>query len=298
MKTIAFQALRSMSKFGAEEIPIYYDTETVKGEFEGVCKELKIFGLDFRLYDLLMGYWERKSDRDLVNFIDPMHPVENAIEFGVGTGYLLRLLAKKYPNAAIRGSDLSLSMLQASRDKLVKHGHSPDKIAIVRNPLASSTNLEEREGGSIALVQEDCRNIHAASESQDLIASSYLLDLLSPSQIREVLSEAERLLRPKGKAYLMTLTSDIGNDGTVIGDLEEKYFRIRNGFYAVYYRSEVLRRVSHALFEGYYTHCRPIHLSSYVKDFERLAETRSRNSYVRICGMPYLPVKIIEVTRQ
>lgn len=290
------KSVQKIKRFGKEEISIYYDTEAIKEEFNGVCKELKLIGLKFYLYDLLMGYWERRSDRDLLNFIDDSHAVKNVIELGVGTGYLLRRMAGKYPNARIRGSDLSISMLQVSKEKLIKHGYPPDGIKVVAEPCAADSG-ETYRGENIILAQEDCRRVNAPDASQDMIISSYLLDLLPPAQILEVLSEARRLLRPGGKAYLMTLTSDVEKGDGLFGRLKEFHFRMRNGFYALYYHSTFLRKISHTLFEGYYTHCRPIDLSSYIMQCENMIETRTRQSYVRICGVPYLPVKIVEVTR-
>lgn len=290
--------VEKLRTFGAEEIPIYYDPDDVQEEFDGVCKELNFFGLRFRLYDFLMGWWERKSDRDLVDFIDDSLPVTNAVELGVGTGYLLRLMARRYPLASIRGSDLSMAMLRVAKEKLVKHGHSPYDIEIVTEPSLVSEGMRFEQGDHIVLVREDCRNINVSDGSQDLIASSYLLDLLPPERILGVLAEIRRLLKPSGKAYLMTLTSDPEKKNGLFERLEYFHFRMRNGFYGLYYRSNLMRKFSHALFEGYYTHCRPIDLSSYVRQTSGLTETRARQSYIRICGAPYLPVKILEVARK
>jgi len=94
------------------------------------------------------------------------------------------------------------------------------------------------------------------------------------------------------------LTSEVEKGRNAVGRLKELHFRMRNGFYGLWYHSNMLRKVSHALFKGYYTHCRPIDLSSYIEQCRRLAETRTRQSYIRICGVPYVPVKIVEVIKQ
>jgi ubiquinone/menaquinone biosynthesis C-methylase UbiE len=292
-----FSLAETIRNFGIEEVPPYYDPEAIRDEFEGVARELNFFGAQFRLYDLLMGWWERKSDRDLLDFMNGSPPAASMTLLGVGTGYLLQLLAARYPAVRIRGSDLSLNMLEVAQDKLLSRGHSRDEVDVIPRHSGSGTCEHYREG-RILLVQEDCRRVDVPDASQDVVVTAYFLDLLSPDQIRQSLREVERLLKPGGRAHLMSLTSGIDNGCTFRGKAAALYFRMRNGFYALWYHSKLLRELSHALFDGYYTHCRPIGLSRYVGERASLSQTRSRISCIRICGIPYLPVKMIEVIRK
>lgn len=111
--------------------------------------------------------------------------VQSMIELGCGTGRLAeRLLRDHLPDGArYLGLDLSGRMATIARDRLSLFG-----------PRA-------------AVQQTDGRLSFApAAGSQDCVLATYVLDLLSPSDIRDVLAEAHRVLGSSGRLVLAGLT--------------------------------------------------------------------------------------------
>ncbi len=279
-----------------QQISIYFDPQAAQFEFDRVCKTIGVLGRRVPLYDVLMGWWERRSNRDLVAFVDCDLAVKRVVEMGVGTGYLLKLLVDKYPEARVTGLDLSEKMLQSSRSYLMDH----EQVG------ADGSS----RGRNWTLVCENCRGTSAPDRSQDLVVSSYLLDLLPPEQIHEVVREIGRVLNCGGKAYLAILASTFPPVPLNIRDgasglwqslkaiLKRSYFNLTMRFYIFCYYSEFLRKLSHRLFNGYYTHCRPIDLRSYIESSDSLEITGHRSSFITILGLPFLAVDIFEATRR
>ena len=110
------------------EITRYYSDREVEDEFQRVCVTLGLFGKKISLYDVLMGWWERKSNRDLVDFIDDARSTKRIVELGVGTGYLLRILAEAFPRSEIIGVDYCSGMLDIAADYMIARGHPPHAI--------------------------------------------------------------------------------------------------------------------------------------------------------------------------
>ncbi|MFB6249415.1 MAG: class I SAM-dependent methyltransferase [Salinibacter sp.] len=106
-------------------------------------------------------------------------------EMGCGTGRVAeRLLRDRMPpDARYVGVDLSPTMVQIARDRLAPFG---DRATVV-----------ETDGGF---------SFDRADASQDRVLATYVLDLLSPADIRALLAEAHRLLMPEGRLCLAGLT--------------------------------------------------------------------------------------------
>lgn len=111
--------------------------------------------------------------------------VQSMIELGCGTGRLAeRLLRDHLPDdARYLGLDLSGRMATLARDRLSTFG-----------PRAAVQQTD----GRLSFAQE--------SGSQDCVMATYVLDLLSSSDIRDVLAEAHRVLHSSGRLVLAGLT--------------------------------------------------------------------------------------------
>ena len=107
------------------------------------------------------------------------------LELGCGTGRYAAMLLDAHlpPHATYRGLDLSGTMIDLTAKRL------------------------RRFGSRAAAVQADVTEPVAAPDgAYDRIVSTYLFDILSEAEVRVVLGEARRLLRPGGLLCLASLT--------------------------------------------------------------------------------------------
>jgi ubiquinone/menaquinone biosynthesis C-methylase UbiE len=143
-------------------------------------------------------------------------------EFGCGTGRLaLRLLTEHLlPSAAYLGIDLSQTMIDISQQRI--------------SPYSERAKVMRSEG-SICFPLPD--------RSVDRVVSTYVLDLLSQTDIRAAILEASRVLVPSGKLCLVSLTTGVTFSSRIISNLWSNVFRL------------------HAPLVG---GCRPILLDSYI----------------------------------
>ena len=113
----------------------------------------------------------------------------NVFEFGCGTGrFALRLFAKFLPtDAHYRGVDVSPKMVSLARARLAPYS----------------------ERAEVTLTQGD-PPVAEPPESCDRFLSNYVFDLLSDQDIRSVLREAHRMLRPQGLLCLSGLSTGVG----------------------------------------------------------------------------------------
>jgi ubiquinone/menaquinone biosynthesis C-methylase UbiE len=107
-------------------------------------------------------------------------------EFGFGTGrFAERLLSDELPQEARwRGVDVSPEMVRLARRRLARFGARAEVVQSDGSPP-----LDEPAG------------------AYDRFVSNYVLDLLSEEDIRAVLEQAQRLLRPGGRLCLVSLTT-------------------------------------------------------------------------------------------
>jgi ubiquinone/menaquinone biosynthesis C-methylase UbiE len=82
-----------------------------------------------------------------------------------------------------------------------------------------------------------------ADQSVDRVVANYVLDLLSDTDIRQLIAEARRVLRPGGKLCLVSLTHGVNVTSRLVIALWSTIFRI-----------------SPSLVGG----CRPIELAAYL----------------------------------
>jgi ubiquinone/menaquinone biosynthesis C-methylase UbiE len=106
------------------------------------------------------------------------------IEFGCGTGAFAEELLERYltTTAQYLGMDSSSTMVALTQKRLARFDSRAEIVLT---------------DGSLTLALPDA--------SFDCFVSNYVLDLLSPQDIRQVLEEAYRLLRPNGRLCVVSL---------------------------------------------------------------------------------------------
>jgi ubiquinone/menaquinone biosynthesis C-methylase UbiE len=120
---------------------------------------------------------------------------ESVFEFGFGTGrFALRLFENYLPDtASYRGVDVSPKMVRLAKNRLV--------------PFSSRAELLLTEGGP---------PVDEPADSCDRFVSNFVFDLLSHEDIRAVLRETHRMLRPDGLLCLSGLSSGVGLTSRII----------------------------------------------------------------------------------
>jgi ubiquinone/menaquinone biosynthesis C-methylase UbiE len=134
-----------------------------------------------RLQDTQWMYEDRARDRMLESAA--LGEAGSVIEFGAGTGrFADQMLADLLPpDARYLGLDVSTTMVGHARRRLAPYGGRAEVILT--------------EGG----VQ-----LPAEIASFDRFVSTYVLDLLSAEDIRALLTEAHRVLKPTGRLCLVS----------------------------------------------------------------------------------------------
>lgn len=184
-----------------------------------------------RFYDLLgagqdtQAFYETAALRDLVAHLE-LATSHSVLEFGFGTGRLAsELLTAHLPtNATYFGLDVSATMVRLAKDRL--------------QPFAARAEVRHSDGTP---------RIDAEDDTFDRFISTYVFDLLSDDDIRAMLTEAHRVLKPGGLLGLVSLT-----DGS--SPLSRLVLSTWRG----------LHRISPWLVGG----CRPIALHSFLSSLE------------------------------
>lgn len=136
------------------------------------------------------GFYEDVATQDLIRHAD-FPSATSVFELGCGTGRFARGLLMNHlgPTATYRAVDLSPTMIDLAKGKLFEFGSRVEVILSDGNPPTSQP-----------------------SASFDRFVSNYVFDLLSDADIRAVVAEAHRMLRPGG---LLCLTSLSGGKGLI-----------------------------------------------------------------------------------
>jgi ubiquinone/menaquinone biosynthesis C-methylase UbiE len=130
------------------------------------------------------AYYEDPASAELIAhaaFAD----AESVFEFGCGTGRFAErlLLSSLPPSATYLGIDLSATMVDLARTRLSRF-----------EPRAEVRLTDGSPPGDLS------------SNTFDRFVSTYVLDLLSQDDIRAVIAEAHRILKPPGLLCLTSLT--------------------------------------------------------------------------------------------
>jgi ubiquinone/menaquinone biosynthesis C-methylase UbiE len=130
---------------------------------------------------------------------------EKVFELGCGTGrFAFRLLTKHLsPSASYLGIDLSQTMVDIARQRI--------------SPYEERAKVAQSDG-SMRFPIPDL--------SVDRVVSTYVLDLLSETDIRQAISEAARVLTPNGKLCLVSLTYGVTFASRILCALWTGLFRL------------------------------------------------------------------------
>ncbi len=120
---------------------------------------------------------------------------ESIFEFGCGTGrFALRLFEDYLPDTTCyRGTDLSQKMVRLAESRLAKYS---SRVEVILS-----------EGGP---------PVDEPAEYYDRFVSNYVFDLLSHEDIRAVLREAHRMLRPDGLLCLSGLSNGLDRTSRIV----------------------------------------------------------------------------------
>ncbi len=139
-------------------------------------------------------FYEDRATNLLVEHGD-FGSAESLFEFGCGTGrFAARLLGQYLPESArYRGIDLSPRMVRLAQARLAPYA---PRAQVVLSDGAPPTS----EPGA----------------SCDRFVSNFVFDLLSSEDIRAVLAQAHRMLRPEGLLCLSGLSTGIGPGSRIV----------------------------------------------------------------------------------
>lgn len=180
----------------------------------------------------IQAFYEDAASSDLIAHA-ALEQAEEISEFGCGIGRLgSRLLAKHLPaSARYFGIDISQTMTDIARQRV--------------SPYEERASVALSDG-SMSFPRPDC--------SVDRVVTTYVLDLLSETEIDQVVAEANRVLTPVGKLCLVSLTR-----GTTIVS------RSVSGLWSVLFR----------LYAPVVGGCRSIRLESFISPRFWLIEYRN-----------------------
>jgi ubiquinone/menaquinone biosynthesis C-methylase UbiE len=131
---------------------------------------------------------------------------ENVFELGCGTGrFALRLFTNYLtPSASYIGIDLSRTMVKIAQQRL--------------SVYAARARLVQSDGAL---------HLPLVDHSVDRVVSTYVLDLLSDTDIQQIVSEAYRVLTPGGKLCLVSLTNGETFASRIVSVLWSTAFRLQ-----------------------------------------------------------------------
>ena len=122
----------------------------------------------------------------------------SVFEFGCGTGRFAQRLFTEYlsPTARYRGVDLSPTMVRLARQRLTAYAPRAEVV-----------------------LTEGTPPVDAPAAAYDRFVSNYVFDLLSEDDIRAVIREAHRMLRPGGLLCLASLSTGVGPASRIVTSL-------------------------------------------------------------------------------
>jgi ubiquinone/menaquinone biosynthesis C-methylase UbiE len=133
------------------------------------------------------AFYEDAALDDLIGRAE-FDQAEKVFELGCGTGrFAFRLLTNHLPpSASYLGIDLSQTMIEIAKERI--------------SPYQERAKVAQSDGPMRFPIPD---------HSVDRVVSTYVLDLLSETDIRYAISEAARVLTPRGKLCLVGLTHGV-----------------------------------------------------------------------------------------
>ncbi len=135
-------------------------------------------------YDRYVGWFERGSLERLVAALD-LEQGETVLDVGCGPGSAVVALGERVgPDGTVIGLDVSGRMIDLARDRLEARGF----------------------GDRALLIHGDARDMrHVDDDSVDAVVLSFTLELFSREEMRAVLAECRRVLKPDGRLGVLSL---------------------------------------------------------------------------------------------
>ena len=173
-----------------------------------------------RTYDLFAGTFEKKY-RDIVLKYLNIKAGEQVLEIGYGTGQSLKQMAKLVGETGkINGLDISFGMLKVAEKRLKK--------------VDLLNRVELKCGDAVSLPYQ--------VDKFDAVFMSFTLELFDTSEIPIVLGEIRRVLKPRGRFGIVSMSKEDGE--SILVNLYEW---------------------AHRKFPKY-ADCRPIYVEQFIKD--------------------------------
>jgi ubiquinone/menaquinone biosynthesis C-methylase UbiE len=163
-----------------------------------------------RFYDKLgagldtQAFYEAGALHELAKHLD-LKNSRSVVEFGCGTGRFAEELLEAWlpSNATYLGLDISGTMVDLTKRRLSRW----------------SDRAEVRQCDGSPLIE-------AADDAFDRVICTYVLDLLSELDIRAVLREAHRILRPGGLLGVVSLTNGSTAASRLVSTIWSRVHRI------------------------------------------------------------------------
>jgi len=190
-----------------------------------------------RIYDLITGPFERKF-RDMgLNQLD-VKEGETVLEIGFGTGHCLEEMAKRVgENGKAYGIDISSRMLDITRKRMEK----------------------KRLADTVELYCGDAMSMPYEDNMFDVVFMSFTLELFDTPEIPAVLKEIKRVLKPKGRLGVASMSKEDGESW-----LLKAYEWIHKNFPVI-------------------ADCRPIYVEKSIRDAGYSIKSREK---IKLFGLP------------
>ena len=171
------------------------------------------------LYDPMMKFLGGDEARRTLLQGARLNPGQRILDIGCGTGSLLVLIKRLYPESVVLGLD-------------------PDPKA-----LARARRKTERSVVSIQLDQGFSHNLPYGEASIDRVFSSYILHHLTADEKEQTLKEVRRVLRPGGLFCLLDFAGPESGDFSLLARLIHSSRHLKENS-----EEQILRFLSHADF--------------------------------------------------
>jgi ubiquinone/menaquinone biosynthesis C-methylase UbiE len=151
------------------------------------------------------GFYENPARHDMIAHAD-FATAAAVFEFGCGTGaFAARLLGDHLPpRCTYTAVDISETMVGLARERLA--------------PWRDRARVDQSSGSM---------NLEAEDGAFDRFVATYVFDLLSDEDIRELLCEAHRILAPGGRLCVAGLTNGVGRLAGLVSGLWKALFALR-----------------------------------------------------------------------
>ena len=199
-----------------------------------------------RFYDYLTGAFERKYAEMALERLS-VKEGETVLEIGFGTGHCLKRIAKSVGKSGkAYGIDISAGMLEVTKRKLER---------------ARLMDRAELYCGDAASLPYD-------DNTFDAVFMSFTLELFDTPEIPKVLAEVKRVLKPKGRLGVASMSKENG---------ESKLLRLYEWVHRKWPK---------------YVDCRPIYVEQSLKDAGYKIKSKEK---VRLLGLPGEIITVVNV---